>query len=219
MENIVFGNQINQNKNIQRYGKPVIQEIIIANKYRIKYLFWKVTVLDDFNEKWEGVDREIKKDSVEYSYLKGLILKNGQSFGGNLTVWDGEEKNVTGSPYWYGTGIQGDSNIDYKTCKDLYMGEWCLVDENGIPYIDRKYKEWEEKLKLAQERLQPKRQQTLYDNGIDNIKITPPKTNQQKSNIIYVNGGKENVEKKNMVYYNPRGANNENKPLVRITRK
>lgn len=57
MENIVFGNQINQNKNIERYGKPVIQEIIIANKYRIKYLFWKVTVLDDFNEKWEGVDR------------------------------------------------------------------------------------------------------------------------------------------------------------------
>ena len=99
------------------------------------------------------------------------------------------------------------------------MGEWCLVDENGIPYIERKYKEWEEKLKLAQERLQPKRQQTLYDNGIDDIKITPPKTNQQKSNIIYVNGGKENVEKRNMVYYNPRGANNENKPLVRITRK
>lgn len=223
MENIIFGNQINQGKNISRYGQPLIREIVVAGKYRIKYLFWRVTVMDDFNEKWEGADREIIKDSVEYSYLKALILKNGQAFGGNLTVWDGDERRVSGSPYWYGTGNQGDSNIDYKTCKDLYMGEWCLVDENGIPYIERKYKEWEKKLKEAQEKLQPKRHQTLYDNGIDEIKQNRPTTQERKGNLIYLNRSNDKeVDSRNIKYYNPNDRGkiiDENQRTVRIIRK
>lgn len=185
----IFGNQIiKDGKSIKKIGQPIVHEIIIA-KHRVKYMFWKVTVLSDFEEIWEGSDRQIQKDSVEHSFLYALITKNGHSFGENLTVWDGIERKAELSHYWYNNNNEGDRNLDVKDLKDLYMGEWAIVDENGIPVIDKKYREWEKKLKLLyneQEVQAPLYQTPSYDQETTVRRITP-QVQPKQGNIHVIN--------------------------------
>ncbi len=219
----IFGNQIiKDGKSIKKIGQPIIHEIIIA-KHRVKYMFWKVTVLSDFEEIWEGSDRQIQKDSVEHSFLYALITKNGHSFGENLTVWDGEEKTIN-HDYYLQTlpHLKGDPNLNYKKVSDLYLGEWAIVDENGVPVIDKKYREWEKKLKPLygeQEVQTPLYQTPSYDQETT-LRRVVPQVQPKQGNIHVINQPNPVTQRGKIIQIGgtPQPVQQQPRPTIRINR-